>query len=308
MRLSLNQELRLVQKQVLAPRMIQSMEILQLPIMALQERIEQEIQENPVLEVRRRIQTGRRIGLSETRRMPTNTNHPTLRSARRTRIGCRRRPRQRRGLRASDRYGDSGPTHFEERVAVSRPAAWPKTRDRRKHDAMANMVARPQTLQDYLHDQLGWFDLAPTKRKMCERIIYNLDANGYLQGSLEDLLAADASDGRHSGTRRAGAGDRPATRSPGRRGARPARMLAVAAHAGDADSTRNSRRLIGNHLEDIEAQSLPVISKQDRLFARAHSKSRWEELQETESQARGRVQEIDVCAAPSCPMCFSIER
>ena len=42
MRLSLGQDLRLVQKQVLAPRMIQSMEILQLPILALQERIEQE--------------------------------------------------------------------------------------------------------------------------------------------------------------------------------------------------------------------------------------------------------------------------
>src|SRR5262245_31668823 len=39
-------------KQILAPRMIQSMEILQLPIMALQERIEHELQENPVLEQR----------------------------------------------------------------------------------------------------------------------------------------------------------------------------------------------------------------------------------------------------------------
>ena len=34
----------------LAPRMIQSMEILQLPLMALDERIEQEISENPCLE------------------------------------------------------------------------------------------------------------------------------------------------------------------------------------------------------------------------------------------------------------------
>jgi len=51
MRLSLGQDLRMVQKQVLAPRMIQSMEILQLPILALQERIEQEMEENPVLEM-----------------------------------------------------------------------------------------------------------------------------------------------------------------------------------------------------------------------------------------------------------------
>src|SRR3954462_3282456 len=49
MRLSFGQEMRMAQKQVMAPRMIQSMEILQLPIMALQERIEQELSENPVL-------------------------------------------------------------------------------------------------------------------------------------------------------------------------------------------------------------------------------------------------------------------
>ena len=40
------------QRQILAPRMIQSMEILQLSILALQERIEQEIMENPVLDLR----------------------------------------------------------------------------------------------------------------------------------------------------------------------------------------------------------------------------------------------------------------
>src|SRR5947209_2560392 len=43
---------KMSQNMILAPRMIQSMEILQLPIMALQERIQQELQENPVLEVR----------------------------------------------------------------------------------------------------------------------------------------------------------------------------------------------------------------------------------------------------------------
>src|SRR3978361_124105 len=45
---SMRQEMR----QLLTPRMIQSMEILQLPLMALEERIEQEIQNNPVLEMR----------------------------------------------------------------------------------------------------------------------------------------------------------------------------------------------------------------------------------------------------------------
>src|SRR5437868_920930 len=52
MRMETTLSQRLQQTMILAPRMIQSMEILQLPIMALQERIQQELQENPVLELR----------------------------------------------------------------------------------------------------------------------------------------------------------------------------------------------------------------------------------------------------------------
>ena len=51
MRMSFGMEARQVQSQKLAPRMIQSMEILQLPVLALQERIEQEMSENPLLEL-----------------------------------------------------------------------------------------------------------------------------------------------------------------------------------------------------------------------------------------------------------------
>lgn len=54
MRLSFGLEARQIQTQKLAPRMIQSMEILQLPVLALQERIEQEMNENPMLEVAER--------------------------------------------------------------------------------------------------------------------------------------------------------------------------------------------------------------------------------------------------------------
>src|SRR5947199_4500492 len=52
MHLNMSQRITQTQQMVLAPRMIQSMEILQLPIMALQERIMQELQENPVLELK----------------------------------------------------------------------------------------------------------------------------------------------------------------------------------------------------------------------------------------------------------------
>ncbi len=52
MRLDTSQQMRLEQRMKLAPRMIQAMEILQLPLMALQERIDAELASNPVLELR----------------------------------------------------------------------------------------------------------------------------------------------------------------------------------------------------------------------------------------------------------------
>src|SRR3954454_10079057 len=52
MQLSQSISMRMDQRQLLTPRMIQSMEILQLPLQALEERIDQELQSNPVLELR----------------------------------------------------------------------------------------------------------------------------------------------------------------------------------------------------------------------------------------------------------------
>jgi RNA polymerase sigma-54 factor len=51
MRFDASLQQRLEQRMILAPRMIQAMEILQLPLMALQERIDQELIANPVLEI-----------------------------------------------------------------------------------------------------------------------------------------------------------------------------------------------------------------------------------------------------------------
>ena len=64
MSMGMGMQQRAEMKLYLAPRMIQSMEILQLPIMALQERIQQELQENPVLELREttRLNTPATIG------------------------------------------------------------------------------------------------------------------------------------------------------------------------------------------------------------------------------------------------------
>ncbi|MFZ4574658.1 MAG: hypothetical protein ACOYN0_09690, partial [Phycisphaerales bacterium] len=51
MRFDTSQHMKLGQQMKLAPRMIQSMEILQMPLADLQERIEQELENNPTLEL-----------------------------------------------------------------------------------------------------------------------------------------------------------------------------------------------------------------------------------------------------------------
>jgi len=64
----------------------------------------------------------------------------------------------------------------------------------RQHDLIANIVDRGTTLQDHLLDQLHEMDLQPELLKMCERIVSVLSAKdgGYLKVSLDDLRT-----GRH---------------------------------------------------------------------------------------------------------------
>ena len=96
----------------------------------------------------------------------------------------------------------------------------------RRHDAMANMLARPESLHEYLEHQLAWFELDDAVRRMAERIIFSLDTNGYLKSPLEELLPPIPAERqrrrgplprRVSGDCRAGARRRAAARSAGRR-------------------------------------------------------------------------------------------
>ncbi len=252
MRLSFGQDLRLVQKQMLAPRMIQSMEILQLPILALQERIEQEMEENPVLEiVEEEPEIVEELGEVDERQPPDG---PT---------------EEERELVIDETHANEGdferlmkmdeewPDHFEERSHPSRGEI--EEAGERKVDAMANMVARPQTLLDYLHDQLGWFDLEPELRAMADRIIYNLDTNGYLQGRLEDLLGTDAGPEELSLAQRALSLVQ--RLDPPGVGARDLRECLLLQLQPGMPCYEQLHTLISNHLEDLEHNRLPVISR-----------------------------------------------
>ena len=50
----------------------------------------------------------------------------------------------------------------------------------RKLDAMANMADRPQSLQDYLNEQLGFLELSPEQDALARHIISFIDRTGHL--------------------------------------------------------------------------------------------------------------------------------
>jgi len=231
--------------------MIQSMEILQLPIMALQERIEQEIQENPVLDVQEEdpdlpdapqeerenpdapAESERELVVDES----SNDNTEDFE----------------RLLEMNEQF----PDQFDERPRPSRNRI--DEEGDRKHDAMANLVSRPPSQHDYLRDQLGYFDLSPETRAMAERIIYSLDSNGYVPGPLEDLLDANAT---AEDLRRAEQALKIVqSLDPPGIAARNLRECLLLQLKPDMPHYELLEALIRNHLEDIEHNRLPLIQR-----------------------------------------------
>lgn len=249
MRLSFGQELRLVQKQILAPRMIQSMEILQLPIMALEERIDQELQENPLLELREEDPD-----LPEDGGDFENPDAPTTEERELVVDETKNNEADFERLLEMDR---EFPDHFEDRPRVS--SGRMEEEGDRKHDAMANMASRPQSLQDYLCDQLAWFNLDAHTRDLAERIIYALDGNGYLHTRLEELLDPTADESEVALAQQALAVvQKLDPQGVGARDLRECLLLQVLPGMPYAEQLRT---LISSHLEDLEHNRLPVIER-----------------------------------------------
>ena len=169
MRLDTSQQMRTEMRLRMAPRMIQSMEILQLPIMALQERIEQELGENPVLEDAGKTSTTEVDG-EETPPAATEPEPDTEPNEFDSLIGL--------DENWSELY-DEGPRRS--RASLSEESD-------RKQEAMQNMASRPRSFHDDLTDQLGFFDCEPIVRELAEYIIHNLDEMGLFKIDLQDVV------------------------------------------------------------------------------------------------------------------------
>jgi RNA polymerase sigma-54 factor len=242
MRLDTSQQMRTEMRLRMAPRMIQSMEILQLPIMALQERIEQELSENPVLVDLRESATPGESETEEAEAAPAAEPETDAETSEfDSLIGL--------DENWSELY-DEGPRRS--RASLSEEGD-------RKQDAMQNMASRPRSFHDDLVEQLGFFDCDPTERALAEYIIYNLDDNGYLKLSLHDVirdLGGEATELQaEEALRLVQKLDPPGV------GARDLRECLLLQLTPETPCYDVLRTLIGHHLDDLQHNRLPAIEK-----------------------------------------------
>ena len=250
MRLSFGLEARQVQVQKLAPRMIQSMEILQLPMMALQERIEQELADNPILEVQ---------DLESPTSEPEVRENPDAPAESERELVVDSSKDQAEDFERLENLNREVPDFFDEspRKSLNRM----EEDDERRHDSMANVVTRPESLNDYLLHQIGELDLAPDLAQMAERIISTLDARdgGYFRASLRDLLPPDSISEQLPLAERALA----IVQELDPRGiaARDLRECLLLQLSPDMEYYDELKQIISNHLEDLRDNRMPSIQK-----------------------------------------------
>ena len=154
---------RLEQRMKLAPQIIQSIEILQLPTMALLERVALELEENPVLEV----------------------------------VEVQPDPEARKDNVESVEENAPDSEQFERLTSIeddwrdyfTRTSGPRRRRDvDDSPDVIQAAAARPKTIHDHLLEQLQLMEVEGELREMVECLIYNVDRDGYLRASLHEIV------------------------------------------------------------------------------------------------------------------------
>jgi RNA polymerase sigma-54 factor len=150
----------------LAPQIIQSIEILQLPTLELQQRLKAELLENPVLEMQE-------PGLEEEEEETSTEDAPHE----------ERSPSE----AEFEKMEDIEQSWREFSHQTARRVGGSEEADR-KFEAMQNTAARPISLQDYLFDQFHLLDQPAELLPVAENLIYNIDDNGYLKYGLDEII------------------------------------------------------------------------------------------------------------------------
>jgi RNA polymerase sigma-54 factor len=261
--------MRMSQQMKLAPRMIQSMEILQMAALALEERIEQELASNPTLELREQpedmagamelVKEERREAKEGEREMVVDDNGQDNNNSNADDFE--------RLSNLSEEYGDSWESNTYE-TSTYTPARRETGERDGKMDAMANTAARSQSLADQLLDQWRMVETPPGVRLAGEYLIGFIDDDGYIRTPMEDIrsqaprdvaveLIEDALERLQETLEPVGLGARDV---------RECLLLQIQSqviHPGTDEEQILMLQydLVSNHLKDIEANRLPKIAK-----------------------------------------------
>ena len=171
-------------RQLLTPRMIQSMEILQLPLMALEERIDQEMEVNPVLELTQDSEETTDLDLDA----PPPPPEPDENSADQKSLVIKEESNQADDFARLDRMGDY--LENEEFATNERDYRGQSGNDGdrdKKLDAMNNTAARSITLTEHLLDQWTFIEANDAVKQAGKAIIKAIDSEGYFRVELEQI-------------------------------------------------------------------------------------------------------------------------
>jgi RNA polymerase sigma-54 factor len=278
LKLGLSQSARLEQRLVQSPQMIQAMQILQLSGLDLLDRIQQELVENPFLEV----EEGAGEGEGDAKDGAASgagdaaTGEPGADGAEASVAADLQDPRSENG---SDRETESLVEELErlERDSTegwSRPSSDGEEGDK-KLEAMANTPDAEKSLAEALTEELAFLDLDARARKIAEYVIWSLDDRGYLTQTLEEIANEVDAEERGEGSPIAGPsrnGDVPTASSaespPSPSGEPPAASQVPpsdAAGIADGSTTASPTTVaeVASVLERIRGISHPAIGARD---------------------------------------------
>ncbi|HVT89096.1 MAG TPA: RNA polymerase factor sigma-54 [Tepidisphaeraceae bacterium] len=256
MQLSQSTSMRMEQRQFLTPRMIQSMEILQLPLMALEERIEQELQSNPVLELRDPEDEG---SVAEPAPVEERDDSEQMLTVKENGAEDFERLNKIGEFFENEEFNTNTGTSF-------RQAAGDGERDK-KLDAMNNTAARGQTLGEYLLSQWAFIEQPDNIKRAGEAIINFIDDEGYLRTPLDQIQRESkdplAIDDLSKALRLVQDLEPPGV---GARDLRECLLLQLAALEDDDELSEGhdfdlENALVSDHLKDLEMNRYPQISR-----------------------------------------------
>ena len=257
MKLEMSTQMRLEQRMKLAPHMIQSMEILQLPILALQERIEQELNSNPVLEMAEPSNPEAPDSDGEQPQDDMNEKDLVVNTDNPDKIGEDFQRLDSLGDGFKDYMSQAG--SFHKRIQTDEPDA--------KLQAIKNTAAPPQSLHEHLMEQWRLVEAEKPVKKAGGMIIDYIDNRGYLTVRLEQLHNKDRADFTFDDLKEAL--ELVQKLEPTGVGARDLKECLLIQMAQNGEDMTFESRLIAEHMDALLENRLPDIAKKMKCSVKA---------------------------------------